>query len=154
MDAVRSLSNRNFQAGKRSNVIKVYQLLELLNIASLSIYKQLFSYNIVVIDPLIYNAHIITVLGIACHLIALLIRLLHRCHLFYSTLDLYRQRIHRMVHIMSNFLNIVQILYHIFIIILVVILKSQQLLGVHIIESRLDVYEIASGNRIDLGRFI
>ena len=133
MDTVRPLSNRNFQTSKRPNVVEVYQLLELLDIASLSIYKQLFSYNIVIIDPLVDDAHIKTVLGIACHLIALLNRLLHRCHLFYSILNLKSQRIHRMVHIMSNFLNIVQILYHIFIIILIVILKSQQLLGVHII---------------------
>ena len=48
-----------------------------------------------------------------------------------------------MVHIMSYFLYIVQILYHIFIIILVVILKSQQLLRVHIVEGGLDVHEIA-----------
>ena len=134
MDAVRPLSYRNFQASKRSDVVEVYKLLELLYIASLSINKQLFSNNIVIIDPLVDDAHIKTVLGIACHLIAFLKRLLHRCHLFYSTLNLKSQRIHRMVHIMSNFLNIVQILYHIFIIILVVILKSQQLFGVHIIE--------------------
>lgn len=72
MDAVRPLSYRNLQASKRPDVVEVYQLLELLNIASFSIYKQLFSYYIVIIDPLVDDAHIITVLGIACQLIALL----------------------------------------------------------------------------------
>ena len=94
MDAVRPLSNRNLQASKRPDVVEVYQLLELLNIASFSIYKQLFSYYIVIIDPLVDDAHIITVLGIACQLIALFNRLLHRGHLFYSILNFKRQRIH------------------------------------------------------------
>lgn len=59
-----------------------------------------------------------------------------------------------MVHIMSYFLYIVQILYHIFIIILVVILKSKQLLRVHIVEGGLDVHEIAPRYRVDLGGLV